>query len=301
MRSSSPIVAICMLALRGLSSLELSSGAEPAGATATPSAAETIQAITPSDGPIILFDGKTLGDCYTWLQESQLEDPKRVFRVEDGLLHVTGDGLGSLITSKAYRDYHLVLEYKWGEKTWHSRENSARDTGLLIHSNGVDGGYQGIWKPSIEVQIIEGGVGDFVFVSGNDEAGKPVPLSLTTHVTFDRDDEVVWSEDGKQETYGNAKRRRINWKDRDPDWADVKGFRGPKDVDSPGQQWTRIDVFADGDRITTFVNGVKVNEAYDVSPTAGQIQLQTELAEVFFRRWELYPLGSGPIPAPAEQ
>ena len=301
MRSSSPIVAICMLALRGLSSLELSSGAEPAGATATPSAAETIRAITPADGPIILFDGKTLGDCYTWLQESQLEDPKRVFRVEDGLLHVTGDGLGSLITSKAYRDYHLVLEYKWGEKTWHSRENSARDTGLLIHSNGVDGGYQGIWKPSIEVQIIEGGVGDFVFVSGNDEAGKPVPLSLTTHVTFDRDDEVVWSEDGKQETYGNAKRRRINWKDRDPDWADVKGFRGPKDVDSPGQQWTRIDVFADGDRITTFVNGVKVNEAYDVSPTAGQIQLQTELAEVFFRRWELYPLGSGPIPAPAEQ
>jgi hypothetical protein len=43
-----------------------------------------------------------------------------------------------------------------------------------------------------------------------------------------------------------------------------------------------------------------VNEAYNATPTAGQIQLQTELAEVFFRRWELYPLESGPIPAPAE-
>lgn len=259
------------------------------------------EAIKPTDRPIVLFDGKTLGDCYTWLKDSQLEDPKRVFRVDDGLLHVTGDGLGGLITNKSYRDYHLVLEYRWGEKTWHDRADAARDSGLLIHSNGVNGGYSGIWKPSLEVQIIEGGVGDFVFVNGNDEQGEPIPMSLTAHVTHDRDDEVVWNEEGPEATYGNADRRRINWKDRDPDWEDLKGFRGPKDVESPGQEWTRIDVFADGDRITTFVNGVKVNEAYNASPREGQIQLQTELAEVFFRRWELYPLGSGPTPAPAEQ
>ena len=30
------------------------------------------------------------------------------------------------------------------------------------------------------------------------------------------------------------------------------------------------------------------------------IQLQSELAEIFFRRWELWPLGKGPKPAPAE-
>lgn len=259
------------------------------------------QAISPTNEPIVLFDGKSLGDTYTWLQATQREDPKQVFRVDDGLLHVTGDGFGSLITNKAYRDYHLVLEYRWGEKTWPDRENAARDSGLLIHSNGADGGYHGIWKPSIEVQIIEGGVGDFILVSGNDDAGKPIPLSLTAHVTHDRDDEVVWSESGTKTTYGDPEPPRINWYGRDPDWADVKGFRGAKDVESPGQEWTRIDVFADGDRITTFVNGVKVNEATNVFPTAGQIQLQTELAELFFRRWELYPLGSGPVPAPAVQ
>ena len=274
----------------------------PYSSLAAESSTSTDQAIAPTDGPIVLFDGKTLCDCYIWLQATRHEDPKQVFRVNDGLLHITGDGLGSLITNKAYRDYHLVLEYRWGNKTWPNRENAARDSGLLIHSNGADGGYQGIWKPSIEVQIIEGGVGDFVFVTGNDDAGKPIPISLTAHVTHDRDDEVVWSEEGKGETYGNAKTRRINWKDRDTDWADVQGFRGPNDVDSPGKEWmTRLDVFADGDRITAFVNGTKVNEAYNATPTAGQIQLQTELAEVFFRRWELYPLGSGPIPAPAEQ
>lgn len=273
----------------------------PAVSLAAEPSASQKQAIAPTDAPIVLFDGKTQGDCYTWLQATKHEDPKHVFRVEDGLLHVTGDGFGSLITNKAYRDYHLVLEYRWGEKTWPDRENAARDSGLLIHSNGADGGYHGIWKPSIEVQIIEGGVGDFILVGGNDDAGKPIPLSLTALVTHDRDDEVVWSESGTKTTYGDPEPPRINWYGRDPDWDDVKGFRGPQDVESPGQQWTRLDVFADGDRITTFVNGVKVNEATNVSPTAGQIQLQTELAEVFFRRWELYPLGSGPIPAPAEQ
>lgn len=271
--------------------------------TGSVSAEETdaANAISPIDGPIVLFDGKTLGDCYVWLQATKREDPKQVFRVTDGLLHVTGDGFGSIITNKAYRDYHLVLEFRWGDKTWHERENAARDSGLLIHSNGADGGYQGIWKPSIEVQIIEGGVGDFILVGGNDDAGKPIPLSLTTKITRDRDDEVVWREEGMETTFGKVDPPRINWKDRDPDWADVKGFRGAKDVESPGKQWTRLDVFADGDRITTFVNGVKVNEASSVAPTGGQIQLQTELAEIFFRRWELYPLGSGPIPAPAEQ
>ena len=257
--------------------------------------------IRPEEAPIILFDGKTLGDCYVWIKGEGRNDPKKIFRVTDGLLHVTGDGLGSLITNQSYADYHLVLEYKWGEKTWGDRENAARDTGLLIHSNGADGGYGGIWKPSIEVQIIEGGVGDFVFVGGKDESGAVVDLSLTARVSLDRDGEVVWNPDGNLETYGTKNRRRINWQHRDPDWKDEKGFRGPRDVDSPGDAWTRLDVIADGDRITTYVNGVQVNEATNAQPSAGQIQLQTELAEVFFRRWELYPADAGPTPAPAEQ
>lgn len=258
-------------------------------------------AVAPQDGPIALFDGKTLGDCYIWLKDTKREDPRQVFRVTDGLLHVTGDGLGSIITKKPYRDYHLVLEYKWGDKTWHDRVNAARDSGLLIHSNGVDGGFTGTWKPSLEVQIIEGGVGDFVFVGGKDEAGKPIPLSLTANVTRDRDGEVVWKADAPQETFGNANRRRINWYGRDPDWKDEKDFRGPQDVDSPHGEWTRLDVIADKGHIEVFVNGVKVNEAFDSQPQEGQIQLQTELAEIFFRKWELWPLGKGPAPAPAEQ
>jgi len=263
-----------------------------------PTTANDEPAISPKGGVIRLFDGKTFGDCYTWLKDAKREDSRRVFRVTDGMLHVTGDGLGGLVTNRRYRDYHLVLEYRWGERTWRERENSAKDSGLLIHSNGVDGGYQGIWMPAIEVQIIEGGVGDFVFVPGKGADGKPVPLSLTCETARDRDGEVIWQAGGNRETFDLKNIRRINWYGRDPDWADVKGFRGKEDRDSPGHEWTRLDVIADGGHIQTFVNGAKVNEAFDAAPNAGRLQLQSELAEVFFRRWELWPLDTGPPEPP---
>lgn len=259
------------------------------------------EAIAPKDGVIRLFDGKSLDGLYTWLKDTKYEDPRDVFRVTDGMLHVTGDGLGAVITKDAYRDYHQVLEFKWGKRTWGNREKRTKDSGLLIHSVGADGGYNGIWMPSIEVQIIEGGVGDFILVAGKDKEGETVPLSLTCEVGRDRDGEVIWKPGGKRETFDLDNRRRINWYGRDPDWEDVLGFRGDQDVESPDGQWTRIDVIADGGHIQVFVNGTKVNEAFDSYPTAGKIQLQSELAEVFFRRWELYPLGKGPKPAPAVQ
>jgi hypothetical protein len=258
-------------------------------------------AIAPTQTPLRLFDGKSLGNTYTFLKDTRREDPREVFRVTDGQLHITGDGLGSIITKDRYRDYHLVLEFKWGDKTWHDREHAARDSGLLIHSSGVDGGYQGIWMPSIEVQIIEGGVGDFILVNGNDESKKPVDLSLTAEIDHDLDGEVIWKAGGHRETFDHTNRQRVNWFGRDPDWKDERGFRGPKDVDSPHGKWTRLDVFSDGGHVTVYVNGTMVNEAFNVRPTAGRIQLQSELAEVFYRRWELWPVKEGPKPAPAEQ
>jgi hypothetical protein len=75
-------------------------------------------AISPTEGVIQLFDGKSLDGLYTFLKDTKYEDPRRVFRVTDGMLHVTGDGLGSVITKNEYRDYHLVLEFKWGPRTW---------------------------------------------------------------------------------------------------------------------------------------------------------------------------------------
>jgi hypothetical protein len=170
-----------------------------------------VQAISPTDGVIKLFDGKSLDGLYTFLKDTKYEDPGHVFRVTDEMLHVTGDGLGSIITKDEYRDYHLVLEFRWGPRTWGAREEKTRDSGLLIHSVGADGGYGGTWMPSIEVQIIEGGMGDFILVAGTDKEGKPVPLSLTCEAARDRDGEVVWKKGAPKETFDLKNRKRINW------------------------------------------------------------------------------------------
>jgi hypothetical protein len=255
-------------------------------------AADPQPAERPVDGPIKLFNGKDLSGLYTWLRDARYEDPRQVFTAHDGILRISGDGLGYLCTEQSYRDYHLIIEFKWGERTWGDRKDRARDSGVLVHCHGPDGNYGGTWMASVEAQIIEGGVGDLLVLTGKDpDDGTPVPTSLAAQVEKDRDGETVWSPEGKQQTFTSG---RINWFGRDPDWKDEVGFRGPQDVESPFGRWTRMDVICDGGSIVVKVNGVKVNEASEASPASGKILVQTELAETFVRRWELWPIGDAP-------
>lgn len=247
--------------------------------------------ISPTDGVIRLFNGRDLDGLTTWLHDTKYEDPRHVFTVEDGMLHISGDAIGYIRTNQSYRDYHLVSEFKWGPRTWHGRVDRAKDAGVLVHCVGPDGGYSDSFMASFEAQIIQGGVGDFIVVPGTRGKAKDIPISLTAEVAEDRDGESVWHPGGEKKVFD---RGRINWFGRDPDWEDKLGFRGKNDVESPDGQWTRMDVICDGARITIVVNGVVVNEGFDASPSAGQILLQTELAEITFRRWELWPLGQAP-------
>ena len=129
-------------------------------------------------------------------------------------------------------------------------------------------------------------------LSGTDPVtGQVLPTSLTAQITTDRDGEHVWTKGGEPVTISSG---RINWFGRDVDWADRIGFRGRDDIESPHGEWTRLEVIADGDRLTYKVNGVVVNEAYAAKPDSGRLLLQTEQAEMYVRRFELWPLGKAP-------
>lgn len=247
---------------------------------------ENPKPITP-EKPIELFNGRDLSGWYTWLSDTKREDPRHVFTVEDGLLHISGDGLGGIITNREYTNYHLVAEWKWGAKTWGRREKAAKDSGILVHCTGPDGAHGGAWLVSIEAQIIQGGCGDFVMVAAGKDVPSPPRIQLSAEVTKDRDGETVWQKGGQREVFTKG---RVNWFGRDPDWKDQIGFRGPQEVERPDGEWNRMEVICDGDRITNVLNGVVVNEAADVEPQAGRILIQTELAEIFFRKVELRPL-----------
>jgi len=133
---------------------------------------DNTSAITPRDGTINLFNGKDLTGFYAWLKDTEYADPKKVFSVRDGLLRISGEIAGYLGTDKAYRDYHLIAEYKWGELTYGAKE--VRNSGILLHAVGPDGN-NSPWAASIECQIAQGCVGDFIVIRGQDKQGKLIP------------------------------------------------------------------------------------------------------------------------------
>lgn len=83
---------------------------------------------------------------------------------------------------------------------------------------------------------------------------------------------------------------RVNWWGRDPAWVDRKGFRGPRDVEKPIGEWNRLECIVRGDTLKVYLNDVLVNEATGITPMAGRMHIQSEGAEIYFRRFELLPL-----------
>ncbi|MBX7167868.1 MAG: DUF1080 domain-containing protein [Pirellulales bacterium] len=242
-------------------------------------------AIAPVDQPLVLFNGRDLSGLVVWLRDSGHDDPRGVFTVQDGLLHISGEAYGYVRTAATYRDYRLVAEYRWGPRTWAPREKASRDSGIMYHALGPDGA-TGVWMASLEYQIIEGGTGDLLAVPATFE-GQTYPVSVTCEIARDRDGEAVWQPGGEVQRFESG---RINWFGRDPDWEDRLGFRGDRDLESPFGEWTHCELIARGDRVEHYVNGRKVCEGRAASPQAGHILLQSEGAEIFFRRLELHPL-----------
>lgn len=212
-----------------------------------------------------------------------------VFQLKDEQLHVSGRGYGYMVTKESYKDYHLVVEFKWGPKTWGKRADRARDNGILVHSYGPHGAYGNTWMASIEAQIIEGGIGDILVLSPKLADGTVLTTSLSAEFELDRDKEKIWKKGAPRQTVTGG---RINWEKRDVDWADKINFRGKDDPDSPVGEWNRMEVVAKGDTLQYFVNGRLVNEAFDCKPAEGRICIQTEGAEMIVRRYELHPLGA---------
>jgi len=263
--------------------------------TLAPANAQAPAAIKPTE-VIKLFDGKSLANFESWLVNHHSDDPERVFTVVDQIdgapaIRISGQVWGGLLTKEAYRDYRLVVEFRWGGLTWGDRKARARDSGVLLHAQGRLGNtgkdFNGPWLRSIEFQIIEGGVGDILPVAGYGDDGTQIRPAVTTTTRKDRDGETVYDEKGTPNTLSSG---RINWWGRSEDWADRLGFRGAQDVESPGLEWTRIEAVVQGGKLTYYVNGKLVNAASDSSFKDGRIMIQSEGAEIYFRRIELQPL-----------
>jgi len=183
-----------------------------------PSAAHGAAKGVPAHGPaVVLFNGSDLSNFDTFLKSTGLNaDPKHVFQVEHGVIHISGQEFGYIITKQEYRNCYLRAEFKWGEGTYAPREGQARDSGILYNIQGP----QRVWPRSIEFQINEGATGDFWMTDGAALTGK----------------------DGNRVTGPDGKASKIDRFGKGP-WQNVVGYRDPAgEVEKPHGEWNVVEL-----------------------------------------------------------
>lgn len=111
-----------------------------------------------------IFNGKNFDGWYLYLRDRPInEDSKKVFQIDKGgVIHISGEEFGYMMTDKIYGDFSLKLEFKWGEKKWPPRLDKPRDSGICFHVS--DGTKDKIWPKSIECQVQQGDLGDIWLV-----------------------------------------------------------------------------------------------------------------------------------------
>jgi hypothetical protein len=215
--------------------------------------------------PIVLFDGRSLDAFDVFVRGQALNvDPDHVFRVEDGVVHVSGVTHGYFITKQSFRHYRLHAEFRWGEGTFGARAGKARDSGILYHVQAPDK----VWPRSVELQIQEGATGDFWMTDGA----------------------AVTGSDGTRVTGPPGGARPIPRFGKGP-WQNVAGYRDPvNEVERPRGEWNTVELVVSGNAVSHYVNGKLVNRGTDPFPAEGKILFQSEGAEVFFRNITFSPL-----------
>jgi Domain of Unknown Function (DUF1080) len=236
-----------------------------------------------------LFNGRDLTGWETWLAPHGLNvDPTQVFTVVevDGkpAIRISGELFGALTGRQEYGDFHLRLEFKWGEKKWPPRENVVRDSGILYYAVGPHGASPNqAWMRSLECQVQEHDVGDYWGVAG-----------------------AIVDVAGERRSVAEGKEPLIHFRKGAPALAvegptprAIKAF----DNEKPTGGWNTVEVLCLRGTCVHAVNG-KVNLVLTnprqpadggVAPLrSGRLQLQTGGAEVFYRNITVRPITEFP-------
>jgi hypothetical protein len=83
-----------------------------------------------------LFNKTNLEGWHSFLKTKGVNnDPEKVFAIENGLLHISGKEFGYIETDKSFKNFHLLVEFKWGTKKWPPRDadTTRRDNGILYY------------------------------------------------------------------------------------------------------------------------------------------------------------------------
>jgi Domain of Unknown Function (DUF1080) len=256
---------------------------------------------TAQSGWTSLWNGKNLDGWTTWMRQPEAtsdvpglargadgkytepigsgRDPLQVFTVApdvDGApaIRISGEVFGELRTTRSFENYHLKLQFKWGQKKWPPRNGAEvqRDSGLLYHVHAPPGQDGRTWARSTELQIQERDVGD-LYAVGSTIAVRAKARPGTKPTLFDYDPTGEWMFFAQSH---NQPGRCIKQPDNE----------------KPVGEWNTIELIAFGEDSIHIVNGkvvmrlhdpMRIDTAVPTPVTSGPIILQSEGAEVFYR------------------
>jgi hypothetical protein len=267
------------------------------------SASSTGNATEPPKAGTSLFNGKDLSGWDTYLGPKYdaakkefagphiglNQDPHKVFTVEqvDGApaIHISGEYWGGISTKEAYDNYHLRLEFKWGEKRYAPRAEAKRDSGLLYHATGPHAAEWFFWMKSQEMQIQEGDCGDYWGLGG---ALVEVTAAKAADAGAAERHAYVYTPGAPLLTFQRNLERGGHVKKANND-----------QTEKPRGQWNTLELFTVGSTSVHVVNGaVKMvlrNSSHIVDNRIeplikGKLQIQSEGAEVFYRNIRIQPI-----------
>jgi len=247
------------------------------------------------DGWVSLFNGRDLKGWDIWLgvprgkkQPIGLNnDAKGVFTVveEEGrpAIRISGEIPGAITTKEELENYHLRVEFKWGEINW--RPNFPRDGGLLFHCVGPHGVQGGAWMESLECEVMAGHCGDFYSVFGPSADIEVAPDSKRL-AYYGNHAFRVYQKGGERITVGKNRRILIG-----------------TDYEKPAGQWNTVEYLTVGGDSVYLVNGQitmvvrnvrRIVDGQEVPLTRGKLQVISELSELFYRTIEMRPLKAIP-------
>ena len=228
-----------------------------------------------------LFNGKDLSgwEVFVGPEEKDGEplglnnDHLNLFSVADldgeKVLRISGEINASIATLEEFENYHLMMEFKWGEKVY-SKYNS----GLLYHSYGDYGVGLGVWMSSHELQLYTGHVGDSYRMG---KSYCEIPTNKNSEGKY------VYSKTGELIPSVPATTSVIVAKDND--------------YEKPKGEWNKVELYCYGRTSVHVVNG-KVNminlnsgkylgEGSIEALSKGKIQLQSEGGELYVRNMKI--------------
>jgi len=127
---------------------------------------KTEKKIKPNSDTIQLFNGRDLTNWVFRLKDTTVS-PSSVFKVQNGIIHISGSPFGYMRTKDIYSDYKLHVEWRWPSEPTNS--------GVFVHAQQPDA----VWLKCVECQLKAGNAGDFVCMNGadmNEKTNKSNPI-----------------------------------------------------------------------------------------------------------------------------